>query len=164
MTIGEIKSHPEWKLLYESFSDKDYDTFIPHGDIEAILGYDRKKEHSKYYSFVEKWKKEMLTEASRHIECVNGEGYRIVRPDEFRKGASRQMKLGTKRFVKGGKILKNTPVDLLSEEEKNKLGQMSSVFAQLLHFQKATFKKVKEIDKKTDRLLLDVGKALDVAD
>jgi hypothetical protein len=41
---------------------------------------------------------------------------------------------------------------------------MGMLISQVIFFQKATLKKVKAIDRKTDRLLLDVGKALEIAD
>lgn len=162
--IEQIKAHPEWKILFEEFKESDYGTVIPHEDIEALTGFTRKKTPQKYYGCVSRWKNSMLKEASRQIECVTIVGYEIVKPEKFRTSASRQLKFGNKRIKKAGEIIIQTPLLLLDEDEKKRIGETGVIISQILHFSKATMKKVREIDKKTDKLLLDVGKALDVAD
>ena len=106
----------------------------------------------------------MLKDASRQIECEYTKGYRVVKPEEFRASAQKQIKFGQRRMQRAARIIVHTPIGLLSEAEKKKTGDMGILLSQLLHFQKATWRKVKEIDKKTDQLLLDVGKALEIAD
>ena len=54
--------HPEWKLLFARFNAADYGTFIPHEQIENIIGCTRS---TKYYGLVNRWKTAMLKEASR---------------------------------------------------------------------------------------------------
>jgi hypothetical protein len=160
----ETKQHPEWKMLFEIYKDHPYDTLIYHSELEEALKLTRDKKPEDYYRIITKWRDMMLTEAQRQIECEYTVGYRIVRPEEFRTSAHRQMRLGSKRMKKAGKIIHEVPVSLLTEEEKRKAGEFGCLIAQVLHFSKATMRKVKEIDKKTDQLLLDVGKALDIAD
>ena len=162
--MQQIKEHPEWKELMARFANCEYGTFIPHEKIESIINKERKGHGSQYYTIINRWKKSMLEESSRQVECENSKGYLIIKPDEFRKSANRQIKFGYKRMRKAGNIVKNAPVELLSEAEQKKIGEMSTLLAQIIFFSKATLKKVKEIDKKTDQLLLDVGKALDVGD
>jgi hypothetical protein len=157
----EPKAHPEWKELLNKFKDCEYGTFIPHSTIEFIIG---QKRGSKYYAIVNRWKKAMLEEASRQVEVEQTRGYEVVMPNRFRNSATKQIKFGYKRMNKAGKIIKNVPVNLLADGEKQKVGETAALLAQILHFGKSTLKKVKEIDKKTDKLLLDVGKALDIGD
>lgn len=160
----QTKAHPEWRLLLQAFKDSDYGTMIPHEQIEQIVGFDRRRSSSKYYGCVNRWKKAMLREASRQVECENTKGYEIIKPEAFRVSAKKQLKFGNKRIKKAGEIVVNAPISLLTDDEKKKLGDTGIVISQILHFSKATMRKVKEIDKKTDKLLLDVGKALDVSD
>ena len=160
----EPKAHPEWKELFERFKSSPYGDLISHIEIESIVGLSRAGKESKYYAVVNRWKKAMLDEASRQIECENSVGYRLVKPEEFRNSAGKQIKFGHRRMRKAGKIVKNVPMDLLSDEEKRKVGETSTILAQILHFTKATSRRLKEVEKKTDQLLLDVGKALDVGD
>lgn len=162
MIDSELLPFPEWKMLIKAFSTSDYGTLITHEDIERILGC--KRSEKRYYNLVKRWKREMLREASRQIECVTNKGYEIVKPEAFRLSAKRQMTLAHKRARAAGEIIIKAPVELMSEEEKVKLGSMGTLVSQLLHFSKATLKKVKEIEKPVDRLVLDVGKALDIAD
>ncbi len=157
-----LTQHPEWKLLFDAFKGSEYGTFIPHGDIQHILGCNRSER--KYYALVKRWKREMLKEACRQIECLNNKGYEVVRPEAFRLSARRQLKFAHRRMRTAGEIVVKAPVELLSDEEKAKLGVVGTLVSQLLHFSKATLKKVKEVEKPTDKLVLEVGKALDVAD
>jgi hypothetical protein len=160
----EPKAHPEWKELFETLRNQEYDTFIPHERVESIIGHLRRTAAEKYYSIVERWKREMLEQASRQIENVHGKGYRIILPNEFRGSATKQIKFGHRRMRKAGKIIVNTPMERLTDEEKTKVGEMSVILSQVMHFSKATLKKVKEIDKKTDQILLDLSKTLEVGD
>lgn len=157
----QVTPHPEWKILYEKFNEAEYGTFISHQELEELMGV---KQSQKYYNLVGRWKNEMLRKASRHIECLNGKGYEIVKPNGFRGSANRQLKLGHKRIRKAGQIVVKAPLDLCSEDEKKKLGDMGVILSQILHYSKETMAKVKEIDKKTDQLMIDLTEALDVAD
>lgn len=161
MLAQQVTLYPEWKVLYGGFKDSDYGSIIFHERIEEIVGY---KRGPKYYAIVNRWKKEMLREASRHIECINKTGYQIVKPELFRASAKKQLKLGHKRMRKAGEIAVNTPLHLVSDEEKVKIGDFGIILSQILNFSKETMKQVRAIDKKTDKIMLDVGKALDLAD
>jgi hypothetical protein len=160
----QLKAHPEWKLLFEQYKNSTWRVFIPHKDIEGVIGITRKLAASKYYGIVNRWKKAMLEEAGKQIECISSEGYQIIKPEEFRTSATRQMKFGHKRIKKAGQIIVKTPMDLLEDDEKRKVIELGNLAATFIHFSKTTMKKVKQIDKKIDQLLLDVGKALDVGD
>jgi hypothetical protein len=162
--MDQVKAHPEWKLLFEQYKNSAWGFFISHGEIEDIIGTSRRQAASKYYGIVNRWKREMLNEASKQIECRTSEGYEIVKPEEFRISATRQMKFGHKRIKKAGQIIVKTPMDLLEDDEKRKVIELGNLAATFIHFSKTTMKKVKQIDKKIDQLLLDVGKALDVGD
>lgn len=153
--------HPEWKLLFAQFNAADYGTFIPHEQIENIIGC---KRSTKYYGLVNRWKTAMLKEASRQIEPVNSKGYEIVLPCAFRASAKKKMTSGHKRIRKAAEIVLNAPFALMPEDEQMKVGEMGTLITQILYFSKSTLKKVREIEKKTDQLMLDVGKALDIAD
>lgn len=159
-----IKEHPEWKEMMARCREKEFGTFIPHEEIEKILSCSRFRDSSKYYGFVEKWKKEMLKKEGKQIECIHSSGYKIIEPQEFRSSVARQLKLAHKRTRKAGEISVKTPLELLSPEEKQKAIDTAAIVTQILHFSKATNRKIKQIDRKVDQLLLDVGKALDVAD
>jgi hypothetical protein len=161
---SHIKEHPEWKEMMAQYRGKEYGTFIPHDEIEKILNCSRFHNSNKYYGFVEKWKREMLKTESKQIECVHSSGYKIIEPQEFRASVSRQLRFAHRRNRKAGEISVKTPLERLSPEEKQKAVDTAAIVTQILHFSKATNKKIKQIDRKVDQLLLDVGKALDVAD
>jgi hypothetical protein len=160
----QTKLHPEWRILYDAYKDSEYGMKIGHEELEQLIGFTREDNPEKYYASVNRWKKEMLEKDNRQIECINNIGYEIINPELFRMSANRQLKFGHKRINKAGKIITNAPVDKLNEDDRKKLTETGAIIAQILHFSKATMRKVKEIDKKTDQLLLDVGKALDIAD
>jgi len=160
----KIRQYPEWKELMENYRAVEYGTFVPHKDIESVLSFSRFQNPNKYYAFVEKWKKDMLKQESKQIECIHKSGYKIIEPQEFRSSVRRQLKFAHRRTRKAGEIHTNTPVELLSPEEKQKTINQGVVLTQLLYYSKAANKKIKQIDRKVDKLLLDVGKAMDVGD
>ena len=156
-----VTLHPEWKIIYEQFYQADYGTFIPHEDIERIIGIRRSQ---RYYNFVNRWKTEMIKKARRYIECENGKGYRVVLPEEFKGSAKRQFKLGHKRIRKAGEIVVKAPMELLADDERKKLEDLSIVISQVIYFNKESLTKIKQIDVKPDKLMLELNTALEVAD
>lgn len=163
--MGDIRPHPEWRELLEIYKDADYGTFISHEDIESIIGKSREKSQEKYYQIVSRFGYHMLKEFSRQIECQIGRGYEVIKPNDFRRSANRQLKFSHKRIKKAAEILYHSPTELMSDDEKKKIAQTSTLTAQLNYFSKATHRKIRQIEKQPDKFLLEVGKsALEVGD
>lgn len=77
----ETSRLPEWRGLYEDALSWPYDVVVPHDRIARLVGADRESDGPKYYGRVNRAIQELRLDC-RHMVCVRGEGYKILRPGE----------------------------------------------------------------------------------
>lgn len=109
-----IKNKKKSELLAERIAAMEFGEMITHSDIAAII--DEAYPSNKYNTTVQKAKKLLLTNYHRSIECVVGDGYRLVKPDDFVNHALRHYKRGFKELSKGEQTLEHAPVAGMTQE------------------------------------------------
>ena len=108
-----INKKEKWEVLFEAITSMNYDDIILHSQIESII----KEEYGTniYRSIIAKTKKKLL-ESSKTITSIQGQGYRIINPDEYTDQSLSHIKRGFNQIDKGYKVLQYAPVDDMSEE------------------------------------------------
>jgi hypothetical protein len=114
----EIVKHPEWKELFDAAQHWDYGTEHDHDEISSIISL--QKETQKYYQAVGRTNKELRKQAQKHLVCIQGKGYRVLKPDEFLTEAGRFLKQAVKRIGKSYEVAYATPVHLLTDEQRTR--------------------------------------------
>lgn len=102
------------EILAEKIASMDYGAVIRHGEISVLI--DEPYPSNKYMSTIQKAKKILLKEYHCCIECVIGDGYRVVNPDRFVETSLRHYKRGFKEIRKAEDTLEHAPVKHMSDE------------------------------------------------
>lgn len=106
-----MKTNQQVEKLVNHVVKKDYGTIIYHNEIANLLGV--KYGSHEYRSIVQRAKKKLL-EAGKMIDCVRGQGYEIVMPDDYTGSSVKEMINGARRIDKGSRIMRNAPVQKMS--------------------------------------------------
>lgn len=115
---GQVMRHPEWRLIVDALSARDYGTEITHAEMSAITGLAYPS--VRYFQQVTKAKRRLLSEWSREMETLSGQGYRLVKPDEFHARARRQVVFAGRRLRRGASVLVAAPQHLLTDEQNSR--------------------------------------------
>ena len=116
--MEEVVKHPEWKELFDKAKYWDYGSEHSHDEISAVL--DIPKETTKYYHSVGRTNKELRRQAQRHLVSISGQGYKVLRPEEFLTEAGKILKQAVKKIGKGYEVAYATPTHLLTEEGRTR--------------------------------------------
>lgn len=109
-----IESKKKSEILAEEISKRKYGEVITHNEIEEII--QETYGTNKYKSEISRAKKIALTFFNRCIENIRGDGYRIVKPDDFTSHSLKHYKRGFNELQKGKTILDNAPTKDMTQE------------------------------------------------
>lgn len=93
----------------------EYGDIIPHEKIENIIDVNYISQRQFYNSIIQKAKK-ILLPYGFCLESVRGQGYRLVKPDDFTQHALRSYKSAFNSMKKGFDTLENAPVEKMTPE------------------------------------------------
>lgn len=112
-----INNKKKSEILAEAISTLQYDDVITHEQIANLI----KEEYpsNKYTSTISKAKSLLLKNYNKCIENIVGDGYRVVKPDDFIGVSFKHIKRGTKEIKKGFETIQYAPVKDMSEEGKS---------------------------------------------
>jgi len=108
-----INKQEKWSLLYNHIISLNYGDTIFHNEISGII--EESKTSTKYYSIINKAKKELL-KIGKTIKAIQGQGYTIVNPDDYTDLSLKHIKSGFNQIDKGYKVLTYAPVNHMSKE------------------------------------------------
>lgn len=108
-----VKNKKKWELLAEQVMKLNYEDILYHETVSKIIEEPYKS--SNYYSAIKKAKKYLLTQG-KDIEVINGQGYKVVAPDDYTNKSIRTFKQGFNRLDKAKKILAYAPQNHMSQE------------------------------------------------
>lgn len=106
-----MKTNKQVEQFVNYVIEKDYGTIIYHQEISNLLGVQYGSH--QYCSIIQRAKKKLL-EAGKMIDCVRGQGYEIVMPDDYTGSSVRELIGGARKIDKGAKIMRNAPVQKMS--------------------------------------------------
>lgn len=102
-----IESRKKSEILAEEISMREYGEAITHEEISKLI--DEEYGTYKYNSEISRAKKIALKKYNRCIESVRGDGYRVVKPDDFTSHSLKHYKRGFNELQKGKDVLDNAP-------------------------------------------------------
>lgn len=113
-----VKLHPEWRLVVEALSVRDYGTLVSHAELAMLTGltYGTRL----YYAQVNRARRTLLADWQRELEAVQKVGYRLVEPTEFLRRSRGYVSRSGKWLRRGVKTLASAPAHLLSDEQNTK--------------------------------------------
>lgn len=109
-----IKNQKKSEFLAETISKLNYGDVLKHSTIANIIQEDYPS--PKYTSTIAKVKKILLNKYNRCIESIVGDGYRVVKPDDYVNHSLRYYKRGFNEMKKGADTLQHAPVKDMSDE------------------------------------------------
>lgn len=109
-----IENKKKSEVLAEMIASLNYGDVVSHRQISTLIC--EKHPSPKYFSTVGKAKKILLKEYNKVIESINGDGYRVVNPDDFVEKSLKYYKRGFNSMKKGNDILVNSPTKDMTPE------------------------------------------------
>lgn len=109
-----IENKKKSEILAEEFAKLEYGSMMPHSTISNIIQEDYPSQ--KYSTTIQKAKKILLKKYGKVIECIIGDGYRLVQPDDYVTQSLKHYKKGFNEIQKGTDTLSNAPVKDMTEE------------------------------------------------
>ena len=111
-----IENRKKSEILAEYISGLNYGDVLLHPTIEKIIS--EKYGTSKYNSEITRAKKIILKKYNKMIDSVRGDGYRVIKPDDFVVHSIKFYKRGFNEMQKGMDTLENAPIKNMSEDGK----------------------------------------------
>ena len=102
------------EVLEKFIAAHEYGDIIFHSEIEELI--DSKKDSTRYKTTIAKTKKLLLKNHQMAIENIQGQGYRIVAPDDFTDYSLGYYKRGINTMKKGKDYLNNAPTHNMSRD------------------------------------------------
>lgn len=130
--------HPEWKLLVAALCEAPYGHELTHSEAAEIMHV--KPQSGRYYRQMQRARSVLRDSYRREVETVNGQGYRLVQPDEFNRRARREVQLGNRRHRHAAKVLIAAPAELLTAEQNARNADALAKVGQLVAFGKSTLR------------------------
>lgn len=109
-----IKNKKKSEILAETISKLNYGDVLKHSTIANIIQEDYPSQ--KYTSTIAKAKKILLNKYNRCIESIVGDGYRVVKPDDYVNHSLKHYKRGFNEMSKGAATLQHAPVQDMTTE------------------------------------------------
>lgn len=149
-----INNQEKWLLLYNHIIPLNYDDTIYHDEISKII--EETTSSSKYYSIINKTKKELL-KAGKTIKAIPGQGYTIVNPDDYTDLSLKHIKSGFKQIDKGYEVLQYAPTQHMSQEGLQTYRRVSDRAMSLRAMVAGGCTELKLLNKKKSKLMLSVN-------
>lgn len=108
-----LNNQEKWLILYNHIVGLNYGDTILHNEISNIIQEDLNS--SKYYSIINKTKKQLL-KVGKTIKSILGQGYIVVKPDDYTDLSLKHIKSGFNQITKGYEVLQYAPVNQMSKE------------------------------------------------
>ena len=109
-----IENKKKSEILAEMIDSLPYGGSISHSRIANVIC--EKYPSARYFSTIQKCKKILLKKYNKIIESINGDGYRVVNPDDFVENSLKYYKRGFNSMKKGNDILVNSPTKDMTPE------------------------------------------------
>lgn len=109
-----IENRKKSEVLAEKLNELSYGDFISHEQIATII--EEPYGSNKYASTISKVKKVLLKKHNKTLECIIGDGYRIVNPDDFVQQSLKHYKRGFNEMGKGYEVLEYAPTKDMTKE------------------------------------------------
>lgn len=146
-----IKNKKKSEILAEWIGKMNYGEVVTHSVISSMI--EENYPSQKYNSIMQKVKKVLLNEYGKELECIRGNGYRIVNPDDYVNHALRHYKRGFNEFNKGANTLKHAPVKDMSEEGRETFRRVNDRSTILNASMKGAIVELRELGKKSHPFL-----------
>lgn len=112
-----IENKKKSEILAEMIINLEYGEVITHTTISQVI--QEIYPSQRYMSTVQKTKKILLNDYGRILESIRGDGYRVVKPDDYVNHSLRHYKRGFNEFQKGSDTLTHAPIKDMSDEGRN---------------------------------------------
>lgn len=112
-----IKNKKKCEILAEKINSLNYGDVLTHKQISALIEEDYPS--GRYSSTIAKARKIMLKKYNRTIECIVGDGYRVVNPDNFVQQSLKHYKRGFNEMQKGYDTLEYAPTKDMTQEGRD---------------------------------------------
>lgn len=109
-----INNKKKSEIVAEEISNLNYGDVIKHSKIAAII--QEVYPSQRYFSELQKAKKILLKSYGVVLESIHGDGYRIVKPDDYVAHSLKHYKKGFNEFQKGSDTLSHAPIKDMTEE------------------------------------------------
>ncbi len=148
-----IKNQKKSEILAEEICKLDYGSVITHEQIASLIGEDYPS--NRYASTIAKAKKLLLKKYNRTLECIIGDGYRVVSPDDFVQQSLKHYKRGFKEMGKGYAILEHAPTKDMTTEGREIYTRMHDRAITLAAAMKGTAVELKTLGEKKHPFALE---------
>ena len=149
-----ISNKKKSELLAEKIASMNYEDVITHKEISVLIS--EPYPSGKYTAAVTKARKILLENHCRCIECVVGDGYRVVHPDNFVNQSLKHFKRGFKEIKKAENTLTHAPIKHMSEEGRIVFQRVHDRAVILNAAMQGASVEIKTLSKKTHPLALAV--------
>lgn len=112
-----IENRKKSEILAEKLNELSYGDFISHEQIATII--EEPYGSNKYAGTISKAKKVLLKKYNKTLECIIGDGYRLVNPGDFVQQSLKHYKRGFNEMGKGYEVLEHAPIKDMSKEDLN---------------------------------------------
>lgn len=112
-----IENRKKSEVLAEKLNELSYGDFISHEQIATII--EEPYGSNKYASTISKAKKVLLKKYNKTLECIIGDGYRLVNPDDFVQQSLKHYKRGFNEMGKGYEVLEYAPTKDMTKEGRD---------------------------------------------
>jgi benzoyl-CoA reductase/2-hydroxyglutaryl-CoA dehydratase subunit BcrC/BadD/HgdB len=113
--------YPEYQELVSKATNWEYGRIYSHEEIAEIMMLIPRS--PKYYAQVNIANKK-LTELGKRLKSVNGQGYKVITPDEYVDEAIAKLDRGRRQARKAYEILQHAPSTLMSDEYRSKYNEL----------------------------------------
>lgn len=141
-----IENKKKSEILAESLSKLNYGDVVMHSQISVIIG--EKYPSAKYNSTIQKARKILLNNYGKRIECIIGDGYRVIQPDDYVDYSLKHYKRGFKEMQKGYETLSHAPVKDMSIEGRARFRRVNDRAITLAATMQGARVELKELSKK----------------
>jgi len=113
--MNTIKKHPGYLEMLDRFRGRGYGSILSYDELNTAAHGDIR---GKLYGQFCKFSRELLHQENKKLECIRGEGYRIILPNEHTRVANRELKRATRRAITGVDIILHVDYEALNERER----------------------------------------------
>lgn len=140
--IEKTRLQPAWKELVKAAAKWGYGSFHTHDEIADILGV--RPRTSKYYSHVQKARKRLIA-YGKLLESIKDEGYQTVEVERYTEVTHGDIEK-SRKYLKLGLIkTQYAPVELMSEEDRQKSDRFLVTTVGLLSMTESSYTELTKI-------------------
>lgn len=127
--IGQVKPHPEWRIIVDLFRAAEYGETLTHTAIAEATGL--RQESPVYYRQMSQARRSLLRDHDIETENVPKVGYKRVEPGRYGERARRDIRFGTRRIKRGKRVVEAVPVTLLTGDQVREIEHMMRLLSAL---------------------------------